>query len=79
MNQMGYNRPAGLHKMSLTKIFGSAETLLVTNTYQFDDYSKYETSGIDVTDKIRTREEVFPEDCKKAYEMGVRLTGTVNW
>lgn len=54
-------------------VFGPSESMLVTNTYQFDDYSKYETSGIDVEEKTRVRREVFPKDCDKAFEMGVRL------
>jgi hypothetical protein len=52
-----------------------AETLMVTDTYQFDDYSKYETSGLDEARKAKRKLEVFPEDCRKAFEMGVRFAG----
>lgn len=56
------------------KIFlGPTEVLNIVNTYQFDDYSKYASSKFDVADKIRSREEDFPEDCKRAYELGARL------
>jgi hypothetical protein len=54
-------------------MFGSSEYLVVTDTYQFDDYTKYETSGFDVEGKKKRRQEVFPRDCRRAFEMGARL------
>lgn len=74
IKQMGFDQPFIIQGMIMKMIFGSSETLLVTDTYQFDDYSKYETSGIDVESKTKVRKEVFPKDCEKAFEMGVRLT-----
>lgn len=62
-----------LNEMILGRIFGSSESLLVTDTYQFDDYSKY-VNSFDVEEKAKRRREVFPIDCEKAYEMGVRFT-----
>ena len=47
----------------------------VTDTYQFDDYSKYRTSGLNEARKAQKKVEVFPEDCRKAFEMGVRFAG----
>jgi multimeric flavodoxin WrbA len=73
VKQVGYDRPPRIQGVIMKMIFGASETLLVTDTYQFDDYSKYETSGIDVAEKTRVRREVFPKDCEKAFEMGVRL------
>ncbi len=54
----------------LKRIFGETKTLFVTDTYQFDDYSKYETSAFQAEEKAKRRKEIFPEDCKKAYDMG---------
>jgi multimeric flavodoxin WrbA len=62
----------GMEKL-LERFFGESETLLATDTYQFEDYSKYVAPGIDAEAKAKRRQEVFPEDCRKAYEMGVRL------
>jgi multimeric flavodoxin WrbA len=73
MKQAGYGYCVQLNQMLLQRIFGNSESLVVMDTYQFDDYSKYETSGIDVAEKTRVRRESFPESCKKAYELGVRL------
>ena len=71
---MGYDRAAVTNKMLLERVYGPSEYLLATDTYQFDNYANYETSGIDVAAKTRGREEVFPEDCKKACELGAWLT-----
>lgn len=74
VRQAGYDQQPKITEMILQRLFGAAETLLVTDTYQFDDYSQYETSGFDEAAKARRRKEVFPADCRRAYEMGVRLT-----
>ena len=71
----GYYRTIKDIEMTFKKIFGAAETLIVTDTYQFDDYSKYETSGLNEARKAQRKLEVFPEDCRKAFEMGVRFAG----
>lgn len=57
----------------MTHIFGSCEVLLSTETYQFDDYSKYLTTRWDPKVKARRRREIFPQDCERAYELGNRL------
>lgn len=62
------------YQRSTTEILGRApETLYVYNTWQFSDYSKYESSIFSEADKRRQREEQFPLDCQAAYELGVRL------
>jgi len=67
----------GLHKVFelnegvATRIFGYSESLYSTDTYQFDDYSKYVTDRFDPAEKAKRRAEVFPQDCEKAFEMGV--------
>lgn len=58
------------------RIFGIVESLLSTDTYQFSDYSKYEVTSFDESAKAKRRQEVFPEDCKNAFDMGVRFAGS---
>ncbi|MBQ9815293.1 MAG: flavodoxin family protein [Lachnospiraceae bacterium] len=60
-------------KAIFERFFGPTEVLNVTDTYQFTDYSKYTSSMFNPEAKKKRREEVFPADCKKAYEMGERL------
>ncbi len=55
------------------KIFGSCELFLCTDTYQFDDYSKYVSTSWDPVAKAKRREEVFPQDCARARALGARL------
>jgi hypothetical protein len=57
----------------LQMLFGSSESLCSYETYQFADYSKVVSDLFDVEQRAKRREEVFPKDCQKAFEMGVRL------
>jgi len=73
VKEMGFGAQFTLTELILARVFGSSETLLVTDTLQFDDYSKYESSAFDPAAKARRRREVFPGDCEKAFGMGKRL------
>ena len=73
VKEMGYEMQFRLTEMLLARVFGTCESLLVTDTLQFDDYSKYVSSAFDPTAKAQRRREVFPEDCRRAFEMGKRL------
>jgi multimeric flavodoxin WrbA len=60
----------------LGRIFGATEAFevqYVTDTYQFSDYSKYVVTAFDEAHKAKRREEEFPKDCEKAFEMGARF------
>ena len=70
---LGFDRSINFNEFMLKRIFGYSETLLSFNTSQFDDYSKVVSSSVDLVKKARTRKEQFPEDCKSAFEMGVRF------
>ena len=56
-------------------ILGSSdvESLYVFDTYQFDDYDKYESSLFDPQHKAEVRNTRFPEDKKRAFALGKRL------
>ncbi|HUI92158.1 MAG TPA: flavodoxin family protein [Chitinivibrionales bacterium] len=71
--QMGYEEKFKGMEMSLGRVFGACESLFVTDTCQFDDYAKYESSLFNAEEKAARRREVFPEDCRKAFAMGARL------
>lgn len=73
LKEMAYEQNLKGTEMALGRTFGACESLFVTDTYQFDDYSKYETSAFNVDQKAERRQVVFPRDCQKAFEMGVRL------
>ena len=60
-------------KRSFESMFGYCEILTSYNTYQFPDYSKYlvEMSAEKIKADIRNNQ--FPKDLQKAYELGKRL------
>ena len=75
---MGFRRHFALTKMILERHFGACELLLSTDTLQFSDYDKYESERFDKEAKAKRHADVFPEDCKRAFELGVRMaTGQI--
>jgi multimeric flavodoxin WrbA len=72
LKYMNVEQQIKFNEMFLGRLFGCAESLLSNDTYQFDDYSKY-VQAFNVEEKTKRRKEVFPLDCKKAFEMGTRL------
>jgi multimeric flavodoxin WrbA len=73
VREIGFDRNAQATEMAMARIFGSCESMFVTDTLQFDDYSKYVSTLFDLAEKKKHRDEQFPEDCKKAYDLGARL------
>ncbi len=73
MNEFGYNQRFASMDRLLTIIFGSSETLLSFDTYQFEDYSKVVAPRFNPQEKLKRRHEIFPKDCQKAFEMGARF------
>lgn len=73
MWKMGY--PERLARMEgfVERVFRRPEILYVNNTCQFDEYGKYVASRFNEEEKLRYREEHFPEDCRKAYQLGEQI------
>jgi len=74
--ERGFDARIAMNAFLLKMIFGHAETLSSYDTYQFEDYSKVFAPRWDPAKKAKRREEVFPEDCRRAFEMGKRLAST---
>jgi multimeric flavodoxin WrbA len=73
LNIMGVPQSVKTTENVMARIFGSCESFFVTDTYQFSDYAKYVSTAFDPEEKKKRRDEQFPLDCKKAYELGARL------
>ena len=71
--QLGFFQHIGSIETGFKTIFGASESLCSFDTLQFEDYSKVVAERFDPAKKEARRREVFPEDCKKAFQMGVRL------
>lgn len=54
-------------------MFGPTEIMKVYDTYQFNDYNRYEAATFNESHKRQVREEQFPKDLKRAYDLGRRL------
>jgi multimeric flavodoxin WrbA len=62
------------HHAGLMKILkGTSEVLTSHETWQFMDYSAMNAAIFDVEARAKRRAEVFPVDCRKAFEVGARL------
>jgi multimeric flavodoxin WrbA len=72
-NVIGYDRQISVNEGFLKRIFGRAESLVCCDTCQFDDYSKIDQDRFDPEKKAARRNEQFPQDCQKAFEMGERF------
>ena len=72
MKMLGQEKALVFDQMAMGMIFGASESLFSFDTCQFKDYSKME-GDFDPEAKARTREELFPLDCAKAFDMGARF------
>ncbi len=75
MKEFGYTEHFDRHEMILRRIYGASEYMCSFDTYQFDDYSKVLSTRFDPVKKAKRREEIFPIDCEKAFQLGARLAG----
>ena len=55
---------------TMDMIVGPVELIEANGTWQFDDYSKYDAPMFDVEERTKLRDENFPMDLQRAYEMG---------
>ena len=65
------------YQQTLNRFVGPTETLVSGNTLQLRDYSRtdWPWTMFDPEAKRQRHETVFPEECRKAYEMGAALAG----
>jgi len=74
MTEYQYSVHFGSNENYLTRMFGhQAETLYCFETLQFEDYDKVVFNYFDPEARKKRRIEVFPEDCRKASELGGKL------
>jgi multimeric flavodoxin WrbA len=71
----GYREYLDKNKKFYQLIFNSydVEDLYVCDTWQFDNYAKYESSFFDADHKADVRKNIFPEYQKKAFELGKKM------
>ncbi len=74
MRENGIDKNLSVFEMVAQWAFGPVDKLYCFDTFQFNDYSKVVADRFDPVKKAKQRDEIFPTDCKKAYDMGIRLT-----
>lgn len=57
----------------MARLFGHAETFCCYDTRQMEDFSQVVMEYMDPAHKCKRYQEVFPADCRRAREFGVRL------
>lgn len=73
MIKFSYEKHLSRNEMFMQRIFGSSESIMSFDTCQFEDYTKYVSDRFDPEQKAKRRNEVFPQDCQKAFAMGARF------
>lgn len=73
LQHVNYEAVFEQNKNMLQLLNGTSEFLISADTYQFDDYSKYDASMFNEKHKSLVKTEQFPIDCQKAFAMGARL------
>lgn len=73
MKEYHYTVHTGLNESVMSRMFGHAESLFSFETLQFEDYSKVVFNYFDPEERKERRRTVFPEDCRRAFDLGVRF------
>jgi multimeric flavodoxin WrbA len=66
----GYPARFKFYEDLFIRILGPSKTLLSTATWQTEDYGKYGMTMFDEGERRKRREEVFPGDRRRAFELG---------
>ena len=72
-DQIGYTDMLNGYVNSLNTFVGNTSVLISGDTLQVRDYSQYDWTMFDPAHKQDRHDEVFPQDCQKAYDAGCRL------
>jgi multimeric flavodoxin WrbA len=70
LEHTGYDKIIKAYESTLQSYFGHSTHMVSGNTLQVNDYSRYHMATFNEADKKKHREVVFPEECKRAYELG---------
>ena len=68
-----YDTIINTNAAALDVVLGYTENLCAYNTYQFNDYSRYDANMFSEEVKAKYRDEHFEKDLQAAYELGKRL------
>ncbi|MFT8350332.1 flavodoxin family protein [Clostridium saccharoperbutylacetonicum] len=73
MEKFNYKLAFSRFESYIERTFTKPQVMYCNDTYQFDDYSKYESTLFSEEAKATHRKVQFPFDSQKAFELGARL------
>jgi multimeric flavodoxin WrbA len=73
LDAVGYTEKFKFYEERYAQLFGRANTLVSTETWQTTDYDKYEMTMFNAAERKKRRDEVFPLDKQKAFDLGAAL------
>ena len=71
---LAYRKKAKEVAQSFKELNGSVEVCACCDTLQVADYSKYDMASFNEEHKRAMRENQFPKDLAKAFELGAKLS-----
>ena len=78
LEKVHYDILLGFTGKELKRIYGYNDIVYACDTYQFNDYNKYDVNMFDEQKKKQHKEEQFPIDLENAYQLGKRLVKQIN-
>ena len=77
LDKVGYTAKFEAYRGLMERLLDApSRDLLVTETWQVEDYSQFTMNALNEEDRRQRRTEVFPQDCQKAFDFGVELVRT---
>jgi multimeric flavodoxin WrbA len=76
LDAAGYTAKFRFYEDLFTQIMGPVKTLLATETWQTEDYGAYGITMFDEGARRKRREEIFPRDRQRAFELGAEMAGS---
>ena len=70
---IGYKKMLKGYQQTLDTFVGNTKLMIVGNTKQVKDYSRFGWTMFDTQAKDERHEKVFPRECKKAFETGEKM------
>lgn len=72
-DQIGYDQMLQRYQGSFNTFVGPTKLLISSDTLQVSDYGRYQWTMFDPDAKNARHETVFPEDMKKAFDLGAQM------
>ena len=72
-SQIGYDKMLENYQNMLSRFVGPTQLMICGDTLQVNNYNIYQWTMFDPEAKKERHDKVFPEDLKKAFELGVNI------